>query len=249
MTDWSAGEYELTAQRIAPAAERAVAALAPQPGERIVDVACGTGNASLLAARAGAEVTGLDLAERLLDVGRARAAAEGLEVDFAVGDAVALPAPDDAFDGTISVFGVIFAEAQAAATELVRVTRPGGRIVLTTWTDTGATAKVGDAIRIALGAPPSPPIWSDPDVVRALFAPHLVEVEEGTIAFDAASPEAYVEENRAAHPIWVGTSPALRAAGKEDEVLAEVLRIFAEANEDPSAFRTTSRYRVTTISL
>jgi SAM-dependent methyltransferase len=247
VTDWGLGEYELTAERLMPAAQRAVAALAPRPGERIVDVGCGTGNAALLAARAGAEVTGLDLAERLLDVARGRAAEEGLPVEFKVGDAAALPAPDDAFDAAISVFGVIFADGPTAAAELLRVTRPGGRIVVTTWTDTGPTPKVGNAIREALGGPPGPAVWSDPEVVRSLFAPHRVEVAEAGIAFEAPSVEAYVSEQATAHPMWLGVLPALRQAGKEDEVTAEITRIFTEANEDPAAFRTTSRYRVTTV--
>ena len=247
--DWSVGSYERTAERLEPAAERAVTALGLTGGERVLDVVCGTGNAALVAARTGAIVLGVDPAQRLIGVARARAAESGLDAAFALGDATALDAADGAFDAVVSVFGVIFADAQSAARELVRVTRPGGRIVVTTWMDAGPTPKVMEAIRVATGGPERPATWSDPDVVRAVFAPHEVTIEEDGIAFDAPSTEAYVEEQSRHHPMWLGLLPVLREAGKEAEVTAEITRIFAEANEDPAAFRTTSGYRVVTVTV
>ena len=247
--DWGVGSYEHTAERLQPASERAVAALGLTGGERVLDVGCGTGNAALVAARAGAIVLGVDPAERLIEVARARAAEARLDAAFALGDATALDAADDALDAVVSVFGVIFAEAPVAAAELVRVTRPGGRIVVTTWTDTGPTPKVMEAIRVALGGPERPATWSDEGVLRSIFAPHDVAIEEAEIAFEAASVEAYVDEHARYHPLWLGMAPALRAAGKEHAFMAEVTRIFADANEDPSAFRTTSPYRVATVTV
>lgn len=247
MTDWGAGSYERTARRLEPAAEVAVAALAPAPGERIVDVACGTGNAALLAARAGASVVGIDGAERLVEVARERAAAEGLDATFAVADALALPAEDGAFDAAVSVFGVIFAEVRASARELLRAVRPGGRIVVTTWSTEGPTPKVMRTLADALGAPPQKPTWSDPDVVREAFAPHAVAVERAEVAFDAPSPAAYVAEQAEHHPMWVQMQPRLRAEGRWDEIAAKATALFAEANEDPAAFRTTSAYHVITV--
>ena len=244
MTDWGIGEYELTAQRLEPAAEVAVAALAPQPGERIADVACGTGNAALLAARAGASAFGADTAARLVDVARRRAAGESLDATFEVADAVALPVEDGAFDGAVSVFGVIFADADAAARELVRIVRPGGRIVLTTWTTDGATARAMRELGSILGGPPPKARWSDPGFLRDLFAPRHVEIDLAEIAFSAESPEAYVAEQAGSHPLWISTAPRLRELGREEEATAAVTRVFAEANEDPAAFRTTSRYHV-----
>jgi len=245
--DWGTGEYEHTARRLEPAAEVVVARLGPRPGERVLDVGCGTGNAALAAARAGASVHGIDLAPRLVEVARARAADAGLDATFAVGDAEDLPVDDDAFDAAISVFGVIFAGAEAGARELLRVVRPGGRIVLTTWIEAGPTPKLMEAMRKALGAPKRPATWSDPDVLRSVFAPYAVELTEETIAFTAPSAEAYVDEHALHHPMWLTTAPALRAAGKEEQVLAEVRAVFADANEDPGAFRTTSRYHVATV--
>src|SRR5688500_11727609 len=102
MVDWGQGEYESVAEGLVPAAEAAVARLAPRPGERVLDVGCGTGNAALAVARAGADVVGVDPAPRLLEVTRSRAAADGLAVELVEGDAVALPFDDDAFDAAVS---------------------------------------------------------------------------------------------------------------------------------------------------
>src|SRR3954454_8693421 len=107
--DWSLGHYEDTATRLAAAARAAVERAAPTAGERVVDVGCGTGNGALLAAERGATVTGVDPAQRLLEVARARAAARGVEATFMLGHAAALPLADGAADALLSVFGVTFA--------------------------------------------------------------------------------------------------------------------------------------------
>lgn len=247
MTDWSTGAYELTAQRLAPAARRAVEALHLSPGDRVVDVACGTGNAALEAARAGAAAVGFDRAERLVDVARGRAAEDGLDVRFDVAEATAMPVGDGAFDAAVSVFGVIFADGPEAASELLRVTRPGGRIVLTTWTTDGPTAQVMEVVREAVGAPARPPTWSDAGVVRGLFAQAEVTIAEEQLRFPAASVDAYLAEHRDHHPMWLEVVPALRAAGTLDDTLARVREVFADANEDPRAFLLTSPYRVVTV--
>lgn len=249
MTDWGLGEYERTAATLAPAAEAAVAALDPQAGERVLDVGCGTGNAALLVAAAGATVVGVDPSERLLGVARERATEEAADVTFARGEGAAVDAGDATFDAAISVFGVIFAEPQPAADELLRVVRPGGRIVLTTWVPAGPINTMGAAVRAALGAPPEKPRWSDPDVVRGLFAPHEVRCTEHRIAFTAASPQAYVEDFLEHHPMALSMAAPLQAAGRADEVTARAIEAFTEANEDPGAFRTTSRYWVVEISI
>jgi ubiquinone/menaquinone biosynthesis C-methylase UbiE len=178
---WAAGDYGAIAPTIAHVGERAVRHAGIRAGEDVLDVACGTGNATLPAARAGARATGLDLTPELLAQARALAAAEGLDVEFVEGDAEALPFADAAFDAVLSTFGAMFAPDQAAvARELVRVTRPGGRIVLCNWTPEGET---GDMIRLVAGyAPPPPGVpsplrWGDETTVRELFAPLGVELE------------------------------------------------------------------------
>src|SRR4051794_5019996 len=120
--DWGTGRYEETARQLEPASERVVALAGLVPGERLLDVGCGTGNAALLAARAGADVVGVDPATRLLAVARERAAASGVDAEFVEGRAEALPFADGYFDVAISVFGVIFADdPEGAIEEMLRV--------------------------------------------------------------------------------------------------------------------------------
>ena len=247
MTDWSRGTYEVTADRLEPAARRAVQLLGVQPGERVLDVACGTGNAALEAARAGASAVGIDTAERLVGVARERAEAEGLDARFEVGEATALGAEDGAFDATVSVFGVIFADARAVADELLRVTRPGGRIVLTTWTTGGPTAEVMEVVRETLGGPERPPVWSDPDVVRSLFPPGTVTFEEAELSFAAPSVEAYMAEHEQTHPMWLEMQPAVEATGRAAEMRERIASIFAAANQADDGFLLPGPYRLVTV--
>jgi ubiquinone/menaquinone biosynthesis C-methylase UbiE len=136
--DWGIGRYERTAGELEPVAERALASMQPQPGERVLDLATGTGNAALLAARTGASVVGLDSAPRLVDVARDRARQAELDVEFIVGDIHELPFADDAFDLVVSVFGLIVAaDPDRAVRELSRVLRPGGRSLVTVWIPAG----------------------------------------------------------------------------------------------------------------
>jgi SAM-dependent methyltransferase len=180
---WAAGDYPAIAQRqLWPVGERVVRRAAVAPGEDVLDVACGTGNAALRAAHAGARVTGVDLTPELLAVGREIADREGVEIDYVEGDAEALPAEDESFDVVLSVFGCMFAPRHAVtAAELARVLRPGGRLCITAWTPEGT---LGELFR-TLGAymPPPPPIaqppllWGTEDHVRELFAGTGVELE------------------------------------------------------------------------
>ena len=154
--DWGTGHYEETAAQLQRAAEAVIAAARVRVGERVLDVGCGTGNAALLAAQAGAHVIGVDPAARLLDVARDRAVAEQLAVTFLPGDAAAIPVDDASADAVVSVFAVIFApDPEAAAAEMARVLAPGGRIVLSAWWPDGAmirmNSKAAGAIAQAMG--------------------------------------------------------------------------------------------------
>jgi SAM-dependent methyltransferase len=131
---WSEGDFNVLALGVMPASDAIVSAVDVQAGERVLDIACGSGNAALIAARRNAEVTGIDYVPALIDRAKARAAAEGTKIDFRVGDAQELPFEDASFDVVVSVFGVMFApNQQRAASELLRVTKSGGRIGIVSW--------------------------------------------------------------------------------------------------------------------
>ena len=253
--DWGAGHYEHVAAQLLPTAEVLVDSAAPAPGERVLDVGCGTGNATLLAAARGARVTGVDPTPRLLDVARERAAAEGLDATFLQGEAGHLPLDDASADVVLSVFGVIFApDAAAAAQELARVTAPGGRVVLTAWIPEGPIAEAGrvafQAISNALGGPPGPPPfpWHDAAALTDLLGPlgFTVTTEEQRISFTATSARAYVDAESRNHPMIVSGRALLEPRGEAQAVFDRALEIFESANEDPTAFRVTSRYVVAT---
>jgi SAM-dependent methyltransferase len=252
--DWGLGRYEDTAARLEPAARVVVEAAAPVAGERVVDVGCGTGNAALLVAERGSIVTGVDPAPRLLEVARAQASARGLDVTFAPGQAAEIPLEDGEADVVLSVFGVIFAsDPRAAAAEMARVSAPGGRIILSAWLPSGATHRAvsaaAEAVRTALGAPPAPPpfAWHERSALATLFAPHGLEVAVATesLAFAASSPEAYLEE-QGEHPLAKAAQAVLGPRGEGDALRGRMLAIYKAANEDPDAFRVTSRYVVAT---
>jgi ubiquinone/menaquinone biosynthesis C-methylase UbiE len=153
---WTAGDYPEVSRRIASVAELLVERVGAQPGLELLDVATGSGNVAIAAARAGAKATGLDLTPKLLDVARSRASAAGLEIEFLEGDAEELPFEPDSFDRVTSCFGAMFApRQQVAAAELVRVARPGGTIGVTAWTPEGF---IGASFRTSAGyLPPMPP--------------------------------------------------------------------------------------------
>ena len=251
--EWGAGRYERIAEQLLPAAEVVVAQASLEEGERVVDVGCGTGNAALLAAERGAAVTGVDPAQRLLDVGAATAAERGLEVTFVLGEAADMPFEDDSADVVLSVFGVIFApDPTSAAAETDRVTAPGGRLLLSAWIPEGA---VSQAVRLArhtvaeiLGQPPpSPPFpWHERESLSGLFEPHgfSVSLTEHRLAFEAPSVDEFMRIEGENHPLAIAARPVLEGAGRADEVREGMRRIYDDANEDPDAFRLTSRYVV-----
>ena len=170
---WASGDYSAVAARIAVMAEDMVQAAGLRAGERVLDVATGSGNAAIAAARNGCEVTGTDYVPELLERARARAAAEGLAVTFAEADAEDLPYPDGAFDAVTSSLGVMFApDQERAAAELARVCRPGGTIAMVNWTPTGF---IGGLLRTVGKHVPPPPgvrpptLWGTEERLRELL--------------------------------------------------------------------------------
>lgn len=252
--DWGLGHYERTAEKLLPAAKVLVTTAAVRAGERVVDVGCGTGNVALLAAAAGAHVTAVDPTPRLLALATAAAHREGLDVTCEAGEAAAVPSPDASFDCLLSNFGLIFApDPGAAVAEIARVLRADGRALFTAWVPGGAVGALAAAaeelVRAALGAPPASPrfSWHDPSVVSALFARHgMGATLEGVheLVVTATSPRAHLDSERGSHPMAVATFEVLEQSGQADEGYDRMLKVLTDHNEDPQAFRSTSRYVV-----
>jgi ubiquinone/menaquinone biosynthesis C-methylase UbiE len=194
---WGTGPYQRITETLTDIHELVVDRLAPESGDRWLDLACGTGAMSERAAAAGASVTGIDLAPVLIETAKERASKLGLEIDYAVGDAEKLDLPDGSFDKVSSTCGIMFApDHEAAAGELARVTAPGGRIVLANWTPTGGLAKMFKVMAPYMAAPPpsSPFDWGDEKRVRDLLGDSFeLELEEHTSTLRTASAEEYWE--------------------------------------------------------
>ncbi|HTI32396.1 MAG TPA: class I SAM-dependent methyltransferase [Miltoncostaea sp.] len=246
--DWGDGDYGRTAAALAPAADALVDVAGIRAGDLVLDVGCGTGNASLAAAARGARVRAVDPSPGLVDLARERATAAGADVEAQVGDAGALPFPDGAFDAVISSFAVIFApDAEAAVREMVRVARPGGAVALTSWLPGGGIAAAAEVLMSLLPPRPEPrPRWEDPAWIvgmleRAGAPGGTVVLRE--IAFTAASPEAWFDEHEAHHPVW----RALRREAGADawrSVRERSVAALAAHHDGGEGYRTTSGYAV-----
>jgi SAM-dependent methyltransferase len=178
---WMAGDFGEVARSIEAGAEEFIARLALGAGTHVLDAACGSGNLSIPAARAGCNVMGLDIAPNLLEQARARAAAEGLTIQFDEGDAESLPYADSSFDVVVSMYGVMFApRPELVASELLRVTRPGGRIAMANWTPEGF---IGQMFKIGgrhVPPPPNmaPPVkWGDEQTVRERLGAGVTDLQ------------------------------------------------------------------------
>ena len=219
-TVWASGDYAAVAAKIQVMSELLCDAAAIAPGMRVLDVAGGSGNTALAAARSGAEVTSLDYVAQLQERGRARAAAEGLQVEWVTADAQAMPFPEASFDAVISVVGVMFAPDQsAAATELLTVCRPGGTIALASWTPEGF---IGGLLR-TVGAHVPPPAglkpptrWGTEDGVRELLGDGVEDVwiRRRTFRWRFASPSAFTTFFRTLYGPTVAAFSALDDAGQ-----------------------------------
>ncbi len=252
MVDWGAGRYETTAIELEPVARTVVKQAALSASDDVLDVACGTGNAALLAAAFGAGVVGVDAAPRLLEVARERAQAQGVVVDFREGDLLALPVDNDAVDVVLSVFGIVFAPDPAQSLrELERVLRPDGRALLSAWVPAGPIdGMLGAMGRVLAGITHAPRprrfAWSDPGAVGPLadeVGLALVSTTSGQLPIRDKSPEAYVAAGQE-HPVALSIRPVIQQAQVEAEVQEAMTAVLCEANEDPDGFLVHSPYVV-----
>lgn len=196
---WSSGggAYDAVSRGIADSIEHCVLRLNPKPGERILDLATGTGWTSRVVARRGAKVVGADIASDLVEAAKARAKAEGLDIEYRIGDAEQLPFADGEFDAVISTCGIMFATRQeSAASELGRVCRKGGRIALTTWLSDSNLFKMFQVMKPYMAppptpAPPSPFEWGRTERIKELLGRDFdLKFEKGVSHYREPNGEA-----------------------------------------------------------
>lgn len=255
-TMWSVGDYPAIAQRIEAASATVVSSVGATEGDRVLDVATGTGNAALVAAALGAEVTGLDLTPELLEAARRRAEEAELRVAFVEGDAEELPFEDDSFDSVVSVFGVMFApDQQRAADELTRVCRPGGRIGVCAWTPDGVIGRMLGQVAARLPPPPQgfmpPVLWGTEERLRQLFAGSGAELDFAVrfAVFEDASAESFLSFQEESLGPLILTRQAVGEDGW-DAARADLLSLFEDANEaEDGAFLIRSAYLETVVAL
>jgi SAM-dependent methyltransferase len=221
---WAGGDYSAVASRIVPMAEYLADAADLRAGDTVLDVATGSGNAAIAAARCGCEVTGVDYVSGLLERGRRRAAAEGLDIRFEDGDAEALPFPDASFDAVISVVGVMFApDQERTASELLRVCRPGGTIALANW---APDSFIGAMLRtMSKHVPPPagvkpPGLWGTEDRIRELLGGGTASLamRRRTFTFRFRSPADFVDF------FATNYSPTVAALRTLDDAAQQALR-------------------------
>lgn len=179
---WGAGDYRVIANYTRDLNEELIRAVDPLPGQRVLDVACGSGNAALAAARRYCEVTGVDFVPKWVGLARERAAFERLQADFRIADARDLPFPDASFDAVVSAVGIMFVpDQEKAASELLRVCRPGGTIGLASWTPEGSNGRAFAAFADFMPPPPpgldSPLRWGTREGIEDLLGAGTRSIE------------------------------------------------------------------------
>jgi 2-polyprenyl-6-hydroxyphenyl methylase/3-demethylubiquinone-9 3-methyltransferase len=233
---WADGDYPAVAEHIADAPPAAVLEAVDVVGRRLLDVATGSGNLAIEAAAAGATVTGLDLVDELLDVARDRAEERGLAIEWVEGDAEALPFPDDRFDVVTSIFGVQFApRSEVVASELVRVCRPGGTIVLVNWTPGGLIGQLFQTMGRHMPPPPAfvtpPPKWGDEAHLRGLFgSAGDVQLTYGMNPFTFDSLDGYMDFFEVNYGPTKRAKEKLQAEGRWDALRDDLRNLYTSLN-------------------
>jgi SAM-dependent methyltransferase len=242
---WEKGDFTRIAAAMRGSGEALVGGLGVGPGTEMLDLGCGDGTTAVPAARLGADVLGIDIAANLVAAGQARAAAEGLDnLRFEQGDATDLSGlADDRFDLVVTVFGAMFApRPDDVAKEMVRVAKPGGRVVMANWIP-GDPTLVAQILRIASAYTPPPPegfvspmLWGDSEVVTERFLgtgvpAGDVSCERATWNFEyEGSPTELVELFHDYYGPTMNAFAAARAAGREEELRAELDELFEGEN-------------------
>ena len=237
---WSAGDYAVIGTTLQIVGETLCEALDLRPGQQVLDVAAGNGNATLAAARRGCEVVSTDYVGALLERGRARASAEGLAVKFEEADAENLGYPNASFDVVLSTFGVMFTPNQPrAASELARVCKPGGKIGLANWTPASFIGELFKTIGRYIPPPAgvkSPSLWGTEERLRELFGEHIgdMQIERKNFMFRYRSPQHWLDTMRT---YYGPVHKAFAAVDADKQVLlaAELVALAARFNRAGAA--------------
>lgn len=251
---WALGDYPAIADEIvAPLGPEIVAAAGIRRGDRVLDVAAGTGNAAFAAVAVGAQVTASDLCPELLHHGRAAAAARGVAMAFREANAEALPFGDDEFDAVISCIGVMFApHHQQSADELIRVCRPGGSVTVLSWTPQGFIGRMFAAMRPYVAAPPpgvQPAVlWGDEDHVRGLFGDRVgnLETQLGVLRVDRFADGAEFRDYFKSH--YGPTIAAYRAIADDEGKVAALDADLAALGDRQLAGRSSMDWEYLTVT-
>lgn len=247
---WSSGDFPSAARQIADVGLATVDRAGVQPDDVVLDVACGAGNATIPAAKAAARTVGLDITPELIEAGKKAAAEAGVEIEWMEGDAQDMELEDESFDVVISVFGCMFApDHKKAAAELVRVLKPGGRMIVAAWRPEGNVGRMFGTIAQHLPAPPEgfqpPPLWGVDDHIHEIFGPTgiQVEVEPTTVEFAAESADAFFEEFERDLPPIVMARKVLEPDGKWEALRSDLQDLYNESNQaDDGSFRAPQEY-------
>jgi SAM-dependent methyltransferase len=254
---WAAGDWEPFAVLVAPVGALVVDRVGIDPGVQLLDVGTGSGgNVAIPAALRGARVVGADITPELLDLARGHAAEAGVEVEWVEADAQELPFEDASFDRVTSTFGAMFAPDHArAAAELVRVCRPGGRIVMTTWVNDGYAGELFKLNGAFLPPPPPgvqpPPLWGSEAHINEMFGTAGVtpSITRESVDFDFSTEDDAVQEYTGSFGPFVAARGVLEPQGRWDEMVAAFADVVARFNTaSDGGARIRSDYFVITVS-
>jgi SAM-dependent methyltransferase len=232
---WMTGDYDVFSRYMEADSAPFLRRLGITPGTRLLDVGCGSGQLALMAARAGAQVTGCDIATNWIERARFRAATEGLQINFEEGDAESLPYGDAQFDAVISFVGAMFApRPELVAAELTRVCRPGGIIAMANWTPGGFIGQMFKTIarHIAPSGMPSPVLWGDKATVGKRLSDGIADLKMSRRVFHfdyPFAPEAVVEFFRTNYGPMSRAFASLNGSGQAN-LRDELVRLWSEHN-------------------
>jgi SAM-dependent methyltransferase len=240
---WMDGNYDRFSRFMESSAVEFLDRLGVKAGASLLDVACGSGQLGLIAARRGARVTGVDIATNSIQVARGRADSEGLDARFDEGDAEALPYADASFDWVATIFGAMFApRPERVAAELLRVCRPGGTIAMANWTKQGFIGKMFKTFARFIAPPgmPAPVLWGDESVVRERFGAGVSDLRLTRVSYRFDYPFAPAEVVEFFRDNYGPTTRAFATLGEADRAAlrADLVDLWASHNQASEPART-----------